>query len=98
MNTHPILLRARAFCERFGLRVPILLAPMSGACPPSLSIGVANAGGLGACGAVMMTPDEIRACSDEFRKGSAGEFQINLWIPEAPPARDFELEKQQREF
>src|SRR5436190_3981748 len=97
-DTHPILLRARAFCERFGLRVPILLAPMAGACPSSLSIAVANAGGLGACGALMMQPDEIRAWSDEFRKGSQGEFQINLWIPDTPPARDFELEKRQREF
>src|SRR5436305_4611363 len=97
-NTHPTLLRARAFCERFGLRVPILLAPMAGACRPSLSIAVANAGGLGACGALMMKPDEIAAWGVEFRQGSQGEFQINLWIPEAPPVRDFELERRQREF
>ena len=71
---------------------------MAGACPPSLSIAVANAGGLGACGAVMMRPDEIKAWSDEFRKGSAGSFQINLWIPGAPPVRDSELERRQREF
>src|SRR2546423_10629361 len=90
--------RAEAFCRRLGLQLPILLAPMAGACPPSLSIAVANAGGLGACGALMMKPDEIRAWSDEFRKGSQGEFQINLWIPETPPARDFELGKRQPEF
>jgi nitronate monooxygenase len=90
--------RAKAFAERLGIRVPILLAPMAGACPPSLSIAVANAGGLGACGALMMTPDEIGAWSAEFREGSQGKFQINLWIPEAPPKRDFELEKMQREF
>ena len=90
--------RAESFANRLNTRIPILLAPMAGACPPSLSIAVANAGGLGACGALMMKPDEIRAWSDEFRKGSQGEFQINLWIPEAPPARDFELEKRQREF
>lgn len=46
----------------------------------------------------MMKPNEISIWSDEFRKGSQGTFQINLWIPETPPARDFELEKQQREF
>jgi nitronate monooxygenase len=90
--------RAASFANRLNIRIPILLAPMAGACPPSLSIAVANAGGLGACGALMMKPDEIRAWSDEFRKGSPGEFQVNLWIPEAPPERDFELEKQQREF
>ncbi len=90
--------RAESFANRLGIRVPILLAPMAGACPPSLSIAVANAGGLGACGALMMKPDEIRAWSAEFREGSQGKFQINLWIPEAPPSRDFELEKRQREF
>jgi nitronate monooxygenase len=90
--------RADGFANRLGIRLPILLAPMAGACPPSLSIAVANAGGLGACGALMMKPDEIAAWSAEFRKGSQGEFQINLWIPEAPPLRDFELEKRQREF
>jgi nitronate monooxygenase len=46
----------------------------------------------------MMRPDEIRAWSADFRAGSQGDFQINLWIPEAPPLRDFELEKRQREF
>jgi nitronate monooxygenase len=42
--------RAEAFCSRFGLRVPILLAPMASTCPPALSVAVANAGGLGGCG------------------------------------------------
>jgi nitronate monooxygenase len=90
--------RAENFANRLNIRLPILLAPMAGACPPSLSIAVANAGGLGACGALLMKPEEIRSWSEEFRKSSQGEFQINLWIPEAPPARDLELEKQQREF
>src|SRR5256885_13989136 len=89
--------RAESFANRLNARIPILLAPMAGACPPSLSIAVANAGGLGACGALMMKPDENRAWGGEFRKGSQGEVQINLLISETPPARDFELEKRQRE-
>jgi nitronate monooxygenase len=89
---------AEAFASRLGIRLPILLAPMAGACPPSLSIAVANAGGLGACGALLMKPEKIREWSAEVREGSRGEFQINLWIPEAPPVRDFELERKQREF
>src|ERR1051325_4798690 len=88
--------RAEDFTHRLGIRLPILLAPMAGACPPSLSIAVANAGGLGACGALLMKPDDIRAWGSAFREGSAGEFQINLWIPQAPPVRDFDLEKRQR--
>jgi len=46
--------RAEGFANRLGVRLPILQAPMAGACPPLLSIAVANAGGLGACGALMM--------------------------------------------
>jgi nitronate monooxygenase len=53
--------RTTTFCRRFGLQLPILLAPMAGASSPSLSISVANAGGLGACGALLMQPDEIMA-------------------------------------
>ena len=87
-NTHPTLLRARAFCERFGLRVPILLAPMAGACPPSLSIAVANAGGLGACGALVMQPKAILEWAAEVRDRSNGAFQLNLWVPDPPPKRD----------
>jgi nitronate monooxygenase len=71
---------------------------MAGACPPSLSIAVANAGGLGACGALMMKPDEIAAWTSEFRAKSNGEFQVNLWISGPPPNRDPHLENRQREF
>jgi nitronate monooxygenase len=92
------LARGEHFAERVGIRLPVLLAPMAGACPPSLSIAVANAGGLGACGALLMKPDEIQSWAEEYRKGSGGEFQINLWIPEEPPKRELELEKRQCEF
>jgi nitronate monooxygenase len=91
-------LRSESFANRLGIRLPILLAPMAGACPPSLSIAVANAGGMGACGALMMQPDEIRNWASNFRQGSPGSYQVNLWIPQPPPARDFEHEKRVREF
>src|SRR5881398_4168984 len=97
-NTHPILLRARGFCERFGLRVPILLAPMAGACPPSLSIAVANAGGLGACGALVMQPKAILEWAAEVRDRSNGAFQFNLWVPDPPPKRDPAHEQEIRRF
>jgi hypothetical protein len=64
--------RAERFARSLGIRLPILLAPTAGASPPSLSIAVANAGGLGACGALLMTPEEIQAWGSAFREGSAG--------------------------
>src|ERR1700761_5585326 len=90
--------RVQNFCTRFNLRVPILLAPMAGACPPSLSIAVANAGGLGACGALLMQPTEIAAWASEVRAGSNGAFQLNLWIPDPPPRRDAAHETRLRDF
>lgn len=92
------LARAEEFADRLGIRLPILLAPMSGACPPPLAIAVANAGGMGACGALLMSPDEIKSWCAAFRAGSGGPLQLNLWIPDPPPIRDAELERQQREF
>src|SRR6202035_2317385 len=90
--------RTDAFCARFALRVPVLLAPMAGACPPSLSIAGANAGGLGACAALLRRPEEIAAWSSEVRAGSNGAFQLTLWIPDPPPARDAAHEARVREF
>jgi nitronate monooxygenase len=90
--------RVEAFVNRLGIRLPVLLAPMAEACPPSLSIAVANAGGLGACGALLMQPEAIRSWCAEFRQQSKGGFQLNLWIPGPEPIRDCELETKQRQY
>jgi nitronate monooxygenase len=89
--------RTAAFCSRFGLQVPILLAPMAGVRAPALSIAVASAGGLGACGAVLMSAREIIGWSDEVR-ARTGNFQFNLWIPDPDPTRDADRERRLREF
>src|SRR5829696_9195456 len=98
LSAHPAIARAEAFCVRFGLRLPVLLAPMAGACPPSLSIAVADAGGLGACGALLMQPAAIAAWAAEVRAGTGGPFQLNLWVPDPPPARDPAHEAELRAF
>lgn len=90
--------RIALFCERFGARLPILLAPMAGASAPALSIAVANAGGIGACGALLMTPEEIAAWVAAVRAGTSGPIQLNLWIPDPPPVRDPAREAQVRSF
>lgn len=90
--------RAAAFCRRFGLRVPILMAPMAGACPAGLAAAVGNAGGMGGMGALMTAPEGIAAWASQFRAASNGTFQINLWVPDPPPSRDAEHERRVREF
>ncbi|MBM3648080.1 MAG: nitronate monooxygenase [Alphaproteobacteria bacterium] len=98
MPTNPLIARAEAFCAAYGIRVPILLAPMAGACPASLSIAVANVGGLGACGALLMQPAAIKAWASEMRAGSNGGFALNLWIPDPPPERNAVVEDAVRVF
>ncbi|MBV8121943.1 MAG: nitronate monooxygenase, partial [Alphaproteobacteria bacterium] len=90
--------RTDRFCQRFGLQVPILQAPMAGACPASLASAVANAGGMGGFGALTTSPDGIADWVREFRDQSNGGFQINLWIPDPPPVRDPDHERAVREF
>lgn len=90
--------RAQAFCQRFGLRVPILLAPMAGACPASLSIAVGNAGGMGAMGALASAPDAIRRWVAEVRANTSSPFQLNTWMPDPPPRRDAAAEARVRGF
>jgi nitronate monooxygenase len=90
--------RAEAFCKRFGLKLPIVLAPMAGACPSSLSIAMMNAGSLGACGALLMPPEEIVAWADEVGAKEKGPYQVNLWIPDPPPRRDRAHEDRVRAF
>ena len=90
--------RARAFCARFGLRVPILLAPMAGACPASLSIAVGQAGGMGAMGALVSSPEAIRRWVADVRAGTSAPFQLNTWMPDPPPRRDPAAEARVRAF
>jgi nitronate monooxygenase len=90
--------RATAFCSKYGLKIPLLLAPMAGACPAGLSIAVANAGGMGALGALITPPKGIREWVQDFRSGSNGPLQLNTWIPDPPPRRDVEAEERVMRF
>lgn len=90
--------RAAAFCKEFSVEIPVMLAPMAGACPPALSIAVAKAGGMGACGCLLMGPEDIQSWASDVRAATNGAFQLNLWIPDLAPARDAAHEANIRTF
>jgi nitronate monooxygenase len=98
LSEHPAIARAQSFCETFNIRAPILMAPMAGACPAALAAAIANAGGLGACGALLMRPEAIASWAKDMRAASNGGFQINLWIPDPAPRRDAAAEAEVRHF
>lgn len=87
--------RVDVFCKRFGIELPVLLAPMAGACPVPLSAAVANAG---AMGAVLSTPEQISQWMQAFGQQSQGPAQVNLWVPDPAPLRDPAAETATREF
>lgn len=97
-GTKAAIERAEAFCEAYDLRVPILMAPMAGACPAELAIAVGKAGGMGACGTLLMQPEAIAKWAGDVRQGTNGAFQLNVWIPDPEPERDRIHETAVREF
>ena len=98
MSLSPILERADDFCRRFSLQLPILLAPMAGACPVPLSATLANAGSMGAMGAVLSPAADIGRWMQDFRAASSGPAQVNLWLPDPAPVRDVAAEAATRAF
>jgi nitronate monooxygenase len=70
LNSQSARGRAMTFCQRYGLRIPILQAPMAGSCPVSLAVAVAEAGGMGAMSALSSSPDAIANWAAEFRSRS----------------------------
>src|SRR5215471_10399924 len=90
--------QAQKFCDTYGMKMPIMLAPMAGASPVALSVAVANGGGMGAMGALLHTPDGIREWVRDFRALSSGPLQLNTWVPDPPPTRDPVAEARVREF
>ena len=71
---------------------------MAGACPATLSIAVAHAGGMGAMGALISPPDAIHKWVSDVRSAGAHAIQLNTWIPDPPPQRDREREARVRQF
>ena len=90
--------RAHALCDRLGCAVPLLEAPMAGACSPALAAAVVRAGGMGAMGCLLSSADEIAAWVRAYRALGGGPLQLNTWIPGPAPRRDPGLEERQRQF
>ncbi len=84
--------------QRFGLRLPVLMAPMAGVPAVALPVAVGQAGGMAALGALLMTPAAIADWVHAYRALCSAPLQINLWVPDPAPLRDAVHESRLREF
>ncbi len=76
--THPL-------CQRLGLALPIIQAPMAGTCTPALAAAVSNAGGLGSIGVGAVDPAEAERRIIELRRLTDRPFNVNVFCHQ--PAR-----------
>jgi nitronate monooxygenase len=66
------------FCERVGVELPIIQAPMGGAVGPALAAAVSNAGGLGMLALWSADLDDVRRRIRETRALTSRPFGVNL--------------------
>jgi NAD(P)H-dependent flavin oxidoreductase YrpB (nitropropane dioxygenase family) len=78
------------FCERVGVELPIIQAPMGGAVGPALAAAVSNAGGLGMLVLWRSDLDDVRRQIRETRALTSKPFGVNLNL-EFPPQERLEV-------
>jgi nitronate monooxygenase len=83
--------------ELFGIRLPVIQAPMAGSQGSDLAIAVCNAGGLGSLPCAMLTPDGLRAELQDIRAATEQPFNVNFFC-HTPPAADASRETAWREL
>ncbi|MBX2995265.1 MAG: nitronate monooxygenase [Bdellovibrionaceae bacterium] len=72
-----------SFVQHFGLKGPLVLAPLAGGpYTPRLAAAVAEAGALASVGAAYMGPNEMIRTTQELRQFTKRPFVINLFAPE----------------
>lgn len=69
-------------CERLGIEVPIVQAPIGGAAVPELASAVSQAGALGMLTMTDQDPDDIRRRLEATRARTARPFGVNLILEE----------------
>src|SRR6266436_14082 len=80
-------------CDRFGIEVPIILAPMGTCTSAEFAAAVSNAGGLGGIGSLFRPTDAVKRDIDAVRRLTSRPFAINH-IPQTldPEAFRYSLE------
>ena len=76
-----------SFCEKFGMTLPVVQAPMAGGpSTPELVAAVCNAGGLGSLAVEYLSPAHIERDIERVRQLTRHPFAVNLFSPDADQA------------
>jgi nitronate monooxygenase len=86
-----------ALQELFGIRLPVIQAPMAGSQGSELAIAVCNAGALGSLPCAMLTPDGMRTELQAIRAATDRPFNVNFFC-HTPPVADAMREAAWREL
>ena len=81
------------FCDRLGIEIPIVQAPMAGSGGVALAIAVARAGGLGSLPAAMLSSTRLAEQIDEFRRATDAPLNVNFFCHKPPAVSPAELER-----
>ena len=71
-------------CERLGIRLPIIQAPMASASTPAMAAAVCKAGALGSLGAAYTQPEAMQRDADALRTLTDRPFNVNLFVSPQP--------------
>ena len=77
--------------DRFGLRIPLVQAPMAGVSTPELAAAVSNAGALGSVALGALTAEAAEQTLQRTRALTQGPIVANVFVHE-PPVRDKRVE------
>ena len=80
MNTWP----DRRLLDLFGIKVPIIQAPMAGPGTPELAMAVGDAGGLGSLPCAQLTVDQARSALELIRPSASRPLNLNFFCHAAP--------------
>lgn len=75
-------------CDRLGIRLPIIQAPMPSASTPALVAAVSNAGALGSFGSNLSQPETMVRDAEAARALTRAPFNMNLFVSKQPAEID----------
>lgn len=75
-------------CDRLGIRLPIIQAPMASAATPAMAAAVSKAGALGSLGAAYSQPEAMLRDAEAVRTLTDRPFNVNLFLSPQPAPVD----------